>query len=94
MNVGRFETDDGDMETVYYTPPGSFGDGSATDPFFYLEFSMSCLLLVDYLLRLSTADDKLAFVFSFYSVIDVAAFFSIAYWGIFVDQLKVRGSCS
>ena len=90
MNVYSVEIPEGSGQfyTVYYNLQG-YASGGPTDPFLYLEFSLTCIMLYDYLVRLVTTDAKLRFIFSFYSVVDIAAFFSVAYWSIFVNNLKV-----
>lgn len=73
---------------VYATDHGPYG-GSAAESFKRVELVLAVSLLFDILTRLLTSHDIPRFLRSYYTLMDLAAFVAIAYFGVFIYEIKI-----
>ncbi len=74
--------------TLYYVGVGPYGPKSGF-AFPTIEFVLAVCLAVDILARATAASSLRRFLLDYYTLIDLAAYVSIAYYFVFVGRLEV-----
>lgn len=74
----------------YITLKGPYGGEAGPEYFKRIEFVLALCLLFDIIARMLTSRNIPRFLVSYYTLIDIAAYVSIAYYYVFVFTWSVR----